>query len=449
MSRFFHRTPNGKLAMSRRTALRGLLGGAAAVVALPTLEAMLNSSGTALADGGAIPRRLVTWFFGNGVRLNRWVPQGYGANYPLSDALLPLANVKEYVSVLSGFDNFGAVVQFGHYEGMAILSGHPMTNSNAGYPKPGGPTIDQVVAAAVGSKTTFPSIELGVSKRVDTYSGPLLQYAAHKGVDLPLPPEYNPQAVFNKLFGSFTPGNDPKGPLRASVLDAVRQDALDIQKRVGTADRQRLEAHLESIGTLQKQIAALPPVCTLPDPTLETNIDVSGAEPLAEVNQAMSSLMAYALACDITRAGSIMFTSAIGTTIFNTVTPMEHHNLTHSENQELVHQGVVFTMQCFAALLEQLKAMPEGTGNLLDNTVVICSSDCSEGATHETVDQPLLVAGGGGGALKTPGVHYRASGKENTADVLLACLQAVVPDAVDIGSGQGYSNKPCKAIKVG
>ena len=91
--------------MSRRTALRGLLGGAAAVVALPTLEAMLNSSGTALADGGAIPRRLVTWFFGNGVRLNRWVPQGYGANYPLSDELLPLANVKEYVSVLSGFDN--------------------------------------------------------------------------------------------------------------------------------------------------------------------------------------------------------------------------------------------------------------------------------------------------------------------------------------------------------
>lgn len=448
MSRFFHRTPKGKLAMSRRTALRGLLGGAAAAVALPTLEAMLNSHGTALADGTGIPQRLVTWFFGNGVRLNRWVPQGEGVDYPLSDELMPLAKVKEYVNVMTGFDNFGAVIQFGHYEGMAILSGHPMGNGNAGYPKPGGPTIDQVVAAAVGGKTLFPSIELGISKRIDTYSGPLIQYSAHKSSDLPLPPEYNPQSVFNKLFGSFSPDNDPKGPLRVSVLDAVRQDALDIQKRVGAADKQRLEAHLDSINTLQKQIAALPPVCTLPDPTLETNLDINGEEPLWEVNQAMSSLMAYALACDITRAGSIMFSSAIGTTIFNTVTKMEHHNLTHTENQEMVHQGVVFTMQCFAALLEQLKAMPEGAGNVLDNSVVICTSDCSEGATHETVDQPLLVAGGGGGTLKNPGVHYRSSGKENTADVLLACLQAVVPEAVDIGSGQGYSNKPCKAIKV-
>jgi hypothetical protein len=448
MSRFFYRTPNGKLAMSRRTALRGMLGGAAALVALPTLEAMLNSHGTALADGAELPQRIVTWFFGNGVRLNKWVPQGEGPDYPLSDALMPLSKVKEYVSVLTNFNNYGAVVQFGHYEGMAILSGHPMTDFNAGYPKPGGPTIEQVAAATLGKKTVFPSIELGISKRVDMYSGPLIQYMSHKGTDQPLPPEYNPQAVFTKLFGSFNPASDPKGPLRVSVLDAVRQDALDIQKRVGKWDKDRLDAHLESINTLQKQISALPPVCTLPTLPGETNVDINGQEPLFEVNKVMSDLLAYALACDVTRCASVMFSSAIGATIFNEVTNMEHHNLTHSDNQELVHQGVVFTMKCFGTLLERLKETPDGQGNLLDNSVLIATSDCAEGATHETVDQPLLVAGRGGGTLKHPGVHVRSTANDNTGDVLLACLQAVLPDAVDIGSGIGYSNKPSKHIKL-
>lgn len=448
MSRFFYRTPNGKLAMSRRTALRGLLGGAAAVVALPTLEAMLNSHGTAMADGTALPKRFVTWFFGNGVRLNKWVPQGEGPSYPLSEELAPLAKVKDYLNVMTGFDNFGAESGIGHFSGMSVLSGCPMKNDNQGYGKPGGATIDQRVAAALGSKTLFPSIELGVSKRIDMYSGPIIQYIAHKSDSQPLPPEYSPQAAFTKLFGSFSPGSDPKGPLRVSVLDAIRQDALDIQKRVGKADRERLEAHLESVGTLQKQIAAMPPVCSLPSMPAQANVDVEGKEPLFEVNQTMSELLTYALSCDLTRAASLMFSSAIGATIFHTVANMEHHNMTHSANQEAVHQAVVFTMQCFATLLERMKETPDGDGNLLDNSIVLATSDCAEGMTEATVDQPLLVVGKGGGALKYPGVHYRSSGVENTADVLLACLQAVVPEAVDIGSGSGYSNKPCKALKA-
>lgn len=444
--KFLSRNNKGRLVMNRRAMLRGVLGGTAAVIALPALEAMLDTQGVAYADGSGFPRRLCTWFFGNGVRLNRWVPQGEGPNYPLSEELAPLANVKEYISVMSGFDNYGAVQTIGHYEGMAILSGHPMVYGN-GYPKPGGMTIEQVAAQYNSGKTVFPSIELGVSKRFDTFSGPLIQYSAHKGKDQPLPPEYNPQAVFNKLFGSFTPDSDPSGPLRVSVLDAVKQDALDIQKEVGSVDKERLEAHLEGINNLQKQISALPPVCTLPGLPSATNTDVGIIEPLAETNAAMSDMLAYALACDLTRAGSVLFTTAIGTTIFHPIgTVIEHHSLTHSNNQELVHQGVVFTMQCFAALIEKLKAMPEGQGSLLDNTIVICASDCSEGATHYTTDQPFLVAGNAGGVLKNPGVHYRAWGKENTADVLLACLKAVVPEATTVGSGPGLSDKPCKAI---
>jgi hypothetical protein len=88
--------------LTRRKLLKGVLGGAAVQVALPALEIMLNTHGTALADGSALPRRLGIFFWGNGVKLDRWNPSGTGANWPLSPALRPLESVKDYVSVISG-----------------------------------------------------------------------------------------------------------------------------------------------------------------------------------------------------------------------------------------------------------------------------------------------------------------------------------------------------------
>src|SRR5205085_12704497 len=105
----------------------------------------------------------------------------------------------------------------------------------------------------------------------------------------------------------------------------------------------------------------------------------------------------------------------------------------------------IFTMQALAYLLEQIMAITEGTTNALMNTVLYASSDASSGLTHSTDDMPIVVAGGGGGGLVHPGVHYR-SGGENNSDILLAILQCLVPDATEVGSGNGHSTNPCAAI---
>ena len=94
----------GRFTLNRRTVLRGMLGGAAIAVALPPLEAMFDVNGTAYAGGETIPKRFGVFFWGNGVKKDRWNPSGTGADYPLSPALEPLAAVKEYVSVVSGMD---------------------------------------------------------------------------------------------------------------------------------------------------------------------------------------------------------------------------------------------------------------------------------------------------------------------------------------------------------
>jgi hypothetical protein len=445
----------GKFVLSRRTMLRGVLGSAAVALALPPLEAMLNAHGEAFADGSPLPRRFVTWFFGNGVRLDRFTPKMQGAGYELTEELAPLANVKEYCSVLSGFNNKAGYGRRGHHDGVAgCFSGHPFIEidpQGALYAsKFGGPSIDQVAASLIGGKTYLPSLQLGVSKRVTTGEGPTLEFLSHKGPDQPLPSERNPQAVYKQLFGSYIPPEDPSGKLRVGMLDAVRDDVLRLKKRVGTVDQQRLDAHLESIAQIQKQILALPPACSLPGEPGETNKDVNGNEPLEEVSKAMADLIALAFVCDATRVVSFMQSGGVGGTIYHmTGAVSEEHGLSHEEGgQELIHKAVVFNMGCFAYLLERLKGTPEGSGNVLDNACILLGSDCAEGLTHSCFDQPIIVAGGGGGALKHPGVHYRSASGENTTDILLSCLQTLDPSVAEAGSAEGYSNTPCAALKA-
>ncbi len=454
-----------RFALSRRTMLRGAIGGSAVALALPLLDAMLNTNGTALASGQPLPRRFVTWFFGNGVALKdvgnigaglRWAPEEQGPNYPLTPQLEPLAGVREYCSLLTGFEiNAAAQHRRGHHDGVAgFFSGYPFIElphaDNSYSSKSGGPTIDQVVAEAIGGQTFLPSVQIAVSKRVIGSEGPTLQFLSHKGPDVPLPQIFNPKELYTKLFDSFVPPDDPSKPLRLNALDAIAADVKRLKQRVGSADKMRLDAHLTAVEQISKQIDALAPECMLPGIPVEENQDFEGKEPLDAVNQIMCDLLVEAFRCDLTRVASIQYTGSVGYTVFHMLgQSMGHHDMTHdTAMNEAVDQSTIHTMKAFAYLLERLKAASEGDGNLLDNSCVLLGSDASSGYTHDVFNQPCIVAGRGGGALKHPGIHYRSPNKENTSDILLACLQTCVPEATQAGGDLGLSTTPLAAIQA-
>jgi len=448
--------------LSRRTMLRG----AGAALALPTLEAMLSSHGTAYAQGMQLPLRFVVWFFGNGVLRSRWTPAATGGNWQLTEQLQPLVDVKPYVNVVSGYDVKTPNAR-GHHNGVAaMLSGAPFiplqpTNGAPYASKFGLKSIDQVAADAIGQTNTFKSLQLAVSKRYTTGEGPTLQYLSHRSPDAPMPQETNPAALFSRLFMGFTPKDptDPRDRLRASVLDAVRDDARRLQAKLGSADRARLDQHLTSISELRTQILALPPVitssCVLPPAVTERNQDVMGVEPYEAVNKAFSDMMALAFACDLTRVVTYQFSGSVGGQCFKNLSPNDprdnEHALTHDAAQQgAVNDGIKFTMRCFAYTLDALKRSVEGPGNVLDRSCVLCTSDVAEGLDHSIKDYPILVAGRAGGALKYPGIHERGplagiSGP-NTSNVLLSCLQAVGTGVTSVGSGAGLSTTRCQAI---
>jgi len=452
-----------RFTLNRRTMLRGFLGGGAIALALPPLEAMLNGNGDALADGKPLPRRFGTWLFGNGVALENpfdpnnprllWTPSGQGPDYTLSPQLMPLADLKEYVSVISNLQLRARHPEArGHHTGVAgFFSGFPyikLDPMGAVYSsKFGGPSIDQVAAAVIGHETFLPSIQLRISKRIVTSEGPTLNYLSHKGPDQPLQPIHNPQEVFEKIFSGFVPQDDPTKPLRLNALDAVAEDVKRLQMRVGTNDRQRLDAHLTSIEQLQKQIDAIAPECTAPALPGETNSDHEGKEPLDSVNKVMADLLVLAFQCDITRVASFQYTGSVGGTVFHMLGQSHgHHHLSHDANANgQIDASTVETVSAFAYLLRRLKETPEGDGNLLDNSCLLLGSDTASGLRHNDYNQPCIVAGRGGGTLTHPGIHHDAQ-SANASDVLLSCVKTVAPEITQVGGGNGLSNTPLSAI---
>ena len=460
--------------MNRRTMLRGMLGGTAVGFALPTLEVMLNGNGTAYAQmGGALPQRLGIFFFGNGVRLKLWNPAVTGPGWALSPALEPLMPVKSYLNVVSGMDPKIPSSQ-GHHTGeVGILSGHPLLSQ----PKGGAPfrstftapSIDQVVAAETGKLTRFKSLEVGISRRVNTREGTTLQYISHNGPDSTNPPIYDPAAVFNRLFGGDFKPPMPAMPtgmpadgaiekataLRRSTLDAVARDIDSLKLRVGAGDKRRLDQHFEHVRGIERRLQTGGAVggagagCAVPKaPGMFA--DTPQGEPLEPVMTAMSDLIALALACDQTRAFSVMFSGSTATTVFWQVNVTRgHHQLSHDEagDQPQIQATTVFTMKMFGILLDRLKATPEGAGNLLDNCAIMASSDCAEGKSHSNKDYPILIAGRAGGKLKSPGVHHRAVG-ENSNQVLLTLLRAVGLQKASFGINGSLTSTGCSAIEA-
>ena len=437
--------------LKRRTFLRGVGG---ALLALPVLEGMLNADGTALAQGRLLPKRFGVFFWGNGVRLDRWVPSATGVNYALSAALAPLAPVRDYINVVSNFKVYAAGPR-GHHDGVSgMLSGrefielpHPNSNYSSKF---GGPSIDQMLHNDLNVGAAKPVLNLQVAPEIVTGEGPTLQFISHRGPDEPQTPIRSPADVYQQLFGSFsvTNGSDPKNSLRASVLDLVKGDIDALKPRLSTTDRQRLDAHLTGVSELRARIASLPPeligACAIPEPITVTAGD------LRTLSDLHADLLVMAFACDTRQVATVQFTGSVGFTVFPG-TGAGHHDLTHdgsAESQEKVHQATIVTMECFSSMMQKLRNTSEGAGNLLDNSLFLATSDLSEGLTHSVDDYPIVLAGRAGGAMRFPGIHLRGPSlvRKNTADVLMTIMRAMGSTRASIGTGLTASSTPVSEI---
>jgi hypothetical protein len=472
--------PLRRFSLPRRTFLRGAIGGASVALGLPLLDAMVDDHGEAHADGSDLPKRFVSFFFGNGVLLDRFEPTTVGPGWMPSPELMPLAPFAARTSVITGMQNFGKLPDgtvIGHFEGMTAFTGYsPALNPMAYGYDPGGPSLDEVIAEhiAATSPTTIRSMQVGIAKAPGLAGmGTLTSAMSYRGVPgnmVVLPPVVDPRAVWTNLFGAFVAPPDDR-PVKLSVVDAVDAGASRLRARLGVRDAQRLDAHIQALAELEQKIAATPPACQLPGQPTEGNEETEGAEQHAMVSGLMSQLVAMAFTCDVTRVASFLFLNGAADTVFvEAGAGTGHHVLSHETSYEGASKtqfdaNITFVMQRFAELLQALDDTPDPDGTtLLDSSICLCSSDCAVGFHHSLRRHPLVVAGGGRGHLVQPGIHHSAIANNaadpngfndsgatlptagNISDVLLAILQAFDPAATSIGDAEAGSSTPLAAI---
>ncbi|MCA9601478.1 MAG: DUF1552 domain-containing protein, partial [Myxococcales bacterium] len=351
--------------ISRRTMLRGALGGAAVSIGLPPLEAMLNANATAHADGSGLPRRFGVFFWANGKtwthdnKPDLWTPPSSGADWQPSELLAPLAENKGYVNVVTGltpkttWTASPAGQEDGHMRGAAcaLTSDRCMPE---GFSHPdhvfafSRATIDQYIATHPqfygGSPTRFRSLELSVSDiRFHDYGH--WNCISHSGPNMLNLPIRSIAPLYSKLFG--VPPDTKVLGARSSVIDAVSDDAKSLMRRLGNRDRQRVEAHLSHLNEINRRLNSGAALCQSPAQPGDYGNPTPSDQLHAKLG-AMTDLLVVALQCDLTRVFTMMFSSPATNQVFResgATTSMHQH--CHDGAWEVIRQTTQFPMQAF------------------------------------------------------------------------------------------------------
>ena len=439
--------------ISRRRLLRAAMAGGTAVVGLPLLDCFLDGNGTALAGGKPLPVRFGTWTWGCGMQPSRWTPARTGTDWELPPELAPLGDLRRKVNVLSGF----SVATDGrqnkpHTTGYAALRTGTVPSGSAVFEAP---TLDVLIADAIGGDTRFRSLEATCT------GNPLHSYSARSNsvINAPSP---TPLDLYQRIFGEefqdpnaadFRP--DPRILVRNSVLSAIKEERDDFMRELGAADRARLDEYFTSVRQLEQQLdlqlqkperleacQAPPRFGEIP---VGTEIDVIG-----RTHDLMGRLLAMALACNQTKVFNLVFVDFVST-LRKRSSSLTLHSITHEESldpklgyQVQVSWFVEQAMGAWANFVKLLDSVPEGAGTLLDNCVVLAHSDVSYAQIHSLDGIPMMVAGGGGGRLRS-GQHI-AGGGDAATRVGLTLQQLMKVPVERWGTGSMLATKPVREL---
>lgn len=366
----------------------------------------------------AAPLNFVAIFVPDGVVPSLWYPQGSETDFTLPTMSEPLSAIRNDCIF---------------FEGVGMPGGEP--THPGGTKKVLTATAPQSLDVFLGQKlkgsAPFDSLQLGVATNFENGSGSF----SFIGTGQEVKPDDDPLNVFNRVFGGQLPapgggmpggGVDLVGKQKKSILDAMRGNLTSLQSRLGTAEKARLDTHLQSLREVENRLSGLvmPPVGSggTPAPACDAssfnrvgyrNVDTGypksyhKAENFTVVGQLQTDLMVLALSCSLTHVTTLMWSHAVSPTKVPGLNGnLGNHDASHYGVNPAGANAVLYTkyrrffMERFAELVQRLKAVPYGDSNLLDHTVLFLCSDINDGDLHDHNQMPFVLAGGARAGLR-------------------------------------------------
>lgn len=440
--------------VSRRTALRGL-GISLALPLLDSIAPKLAVAGEAVASGQ--PTRMAFIFVPNGVHLPDWTPRTEGFGFELPYILEPLSRVQDNLLVLSGLThdkgraNGDGPGDHARSASVFLTGAQPRKTSGANIRS--GISVDQMAAQAVGHRTKFASLELGCEQGRNAgncdsgYSCAYSNNISWASETQPVSKEINPRLAFERLFAAgkvheIDESQGRRAALKKSVLDFIKDDASQLQSRLGKNDVRKLDEYLSGVREIERRIERTEEESS---PEIVTDLDypVPAGTPddYGEHLRLLCDMIVLAFQTDTTRVASFMFANAGSNREYRHIdVPDGHHNLSHHGDDPKKHAKIRkinrFHITQLAYLLERLQSIPEGEGTLLDHSMICYGSALSDGNRHNNENLPILLAGRGGGSIE-PGRHVKYDQETPMCNLFLSMLDRIGAPADYIGDSTG------------
>ncbi len=374
------KTPFNPKLLSRRAFLKR---GSAAALALSPFIPTLNLE----AQESGVPKRIIFFNTFNGTIPDEFFPDDTGRDFQLSRILDPLQSFRDQMLVLG---NVGmSPAPRGAHTGQGML----LTNTIPNDDRLGTSiSVDQFIANRIGADTPFNSLHLGNV----TQGGGSASVFFRGGLDA-IAAEDNGYRSFDRLFGNITNGSNTRlSERRSSVIDGVLDDLNRFRGTLGTADRQLVDLHLESLRSLERELNS-ELVCSAPD--IELGLDLSETVNMPEISRINNQIAVSALSCGMTRVIGMPFLRPVRNHaltflgINDGLHDISHNSVSNSTEKYITIQR--WYSEQLLDLCQRLAAVPEAGGTMLDNTLVVWSNPLSRANNHTKTNLPIVMIGGG------------------------------------------------------
>jgi hypothetical protein len=388
-------------------------------MALPWLESLDVFADT--STPAAFPKRFGVVFLGCGVNEDHWSAEGAGATMKLSKTLEPLEPLKQKINVIDGLYVKALTGQGIHpAQTGSLLSGAHISKGAIIH---SGISVDQMIANRVGNETPQSSIVLACDLPMTGYheTNFSLAYSSHiswQTPDSPVPVEVYPSLAWDNLF-------DNRGSLlNVSLLDRVKDRLEELNRKVSSSDKSKLDEYLTSVREVEKRVDGTRQNKQKADDAARAKNTVAASmdrpanglpEDLRDHTRLMCDIIAIAFQTNRTHVASLIISRDLSAMYYPFLDVKDgHHAASHDNNSNAYERIARFHVSQYAYLASKLDSMKEGDGTVLDNTCLMFLSNLWIGRKHDNFRLPLVLAGGLGGTLETGrALNYLDAGEDN------------------------------------
>ena len=386
--------------LNRRSMLKGMAAGVGSAIGCSMLPGVARAAST--VSGG--PKRIIFFMQNQGFDPKTCLPTNMSGSGSLANAKLPepieaLEPYKERLHIINGLH--GVHTSPSHSAFFGALGGY---RGSDGVP-PSAATIDYELSKVL-PETLLPHLCIGMDSIENMRAKPTVANLSASGAGQPIFMHSNPNHLYQMLYGGISKGDIRKQhEARSSMFDRIEQLAAAKGKSLPGMEKQRYSQYVNGfndINGLRERLGGVSDHLR----NFAPKVDYGYTNPEFETDwhDRLLDLGISALKSGIT---SVLTVGSGRGEIFGAWKGLgveqQGHNLGHMKQPDnpiwiKIRQ---YNSRMLVRLMEQLESVPEGSGTMMDNTLIVYTSNNADAQHTSGKNWPVMLLGNGSGAFKT------------------------------------------------